>query len=185
MTAEVRRRDAARTKAAIFEAATYEFSHHGYSEAGVRKIAARAGVNSALVLRYFGSKEHLFEEVLRAALPVDILLTEERSAFGRRVAEVLTGPASDSAGVVTMSVFAAADPGARAVAVRLLEEIVIRTLADWLGAPDGEARAARITALCTGFVTYRRILPLKHLTGAFEAKAAAWLAQSLQAIVDA
>ena len=48
-------RDATRTRAAILHAAQQAFSTKGYLDTGVREITAAAGVNPALVSRYFGS----------------------------------------------------------------------------------------------------------------------------------
>nr|WP_263481024.1 TetR/AcrR family transcriptional regulator [Pseudosulfitobacter pseudonitzschiae] len=47
------------------DAAEQEFADHGYSGARMRDIAARAGVNPALIGYYNGSKGELFEEVIR------------------------------------------------------------------------------------------------------------------------
>jgi pSer/pThr/pTyr-binding forkhead associated (FHA) protein len=41
-------------------------------------------------------------------------------------------------------------------------------LAEWLGAPDGEARAAEILALTAGVVIYRIMLPLQPFAGRLE-----------------
>ena len=49
----------------ILDAAELEFADHGYSGARMRDIAARAGVNPALIGYYNGSKGALFEEVIR------------------------------------------------------------------------------------------------------------------------
>ena len=53
------------THAAIFQAAAVEFSDRGYDAAGVDRIAARAGVNKAMLYYHFGSKQALYVEVLR------------------------------------------------------------------------------------------------------------------------
>ena len=53
------------TKQRILEAATEEFSEHGYSGARVDRIAASAAANKALIYSYFGNKEKLFEAVLQ------------------------------------------------------------------------------------------------------------------------
>ena len=50
---------------AIFRAAAIEFSELGYDAAGVDRIAARAGVNKAMLYYHFGSKRALYVEVLR------------------------------------------------------------------------------------------------------------------------
>ena len=53
------------SQAAIFNAAAVEFSELGYDAAGVDRIAARAGVNKAMLYYHFGSKRALYIEVLR------------------------------------------------------------------------------------------------------------------------
>ncbi len=62
MTGEPRRRDSAATRQALRDAAVELFAERGYDRTTVRDIAARAGVNQALLFRYFGSKEALFVE---------------------------------------------------------------------------------------------------------------------------
>jgi TetR/AcrR family transcriptional regulator len=56
-----RLRDAARTRERILDAATAEFSAHGYAGARVASIAERAGVNQQLISYYFGGKQGLFD----------------------------------------------------------------------------------------------------------------------------
>jgi AcrR family transcriptional regulator len=53
------------THAAIFQAAALEFSDRGYDAAAVDRIAARAGVNKAMLYYHFGSKRALYIDVLR------------------------------------------------------------------------------------------------------------------------
>ena len=60
-------RDAARTQAAILEAATREFAEHGLGGARVDRIAARAKTNKRMLYYYFGSKDDLFLAVLECA----------------------------------------------------------------------------------------------------------------------
>ena len=61
-----RPRDADRTRLALLEAAQRLFSTRGYAATPVRDIAEEAGVNVALINRYFGSKEGLFLACLAA-----------------------------------------------------------------------------------------------------------------------
>lgn len=63
-----RRRDAGRTRRALLEAASQRFARDGYAATTVRDIADQAGVNVALINRYFTSKEGLFEACLTAAV---------------------------------------------------------------------------------------------------------------------
>jgi AcrR family transcriptional regulator len=59
-----RRRDAAGTRRLLLDAARRRFAADGYTAATVRDIATDAGVNVALINRYFTSKEGLFEACL-------------------------------------------------------------------------------------------------------------------------
>ncbi len=59
-----RRRDAVETRRLLLQAARHRFAVQGYAATTVREIADDAGVNAALISRYFESKEGLFEECL-------------------------------------------------------------------------------------------------------------------------
>jgi AcrR family transcriptional regulator len=57
-----RARDSAATRRALLTAARELFAAEGYAGTTVRAVADRAGVNQALLFRYFGNKEALFAE---------------------------------------------------------------------------------------------------------------------------
>ena len=59
------RSDGKATRETLLEAAEAEFAACGYEAASTRRICARAGVNVALVNRYFGSKENLYRVVAK------------------------------------------------------------------------------------------------------------------------
>jgi AcrR family transcriptional regulator len=71
-----------RTRAAILAAAQQLFAGHGYERTTVREIAARAKIDPALVMRYFGSKEELFARVAVFNLKLPDLSTADRSKVG-------------------------------------------------------------------------------------------------------
>lgn len=52
-------------KSRIIEVAKGLFTSHGIKDVSIRKIAEEAGINHALVIRYFGSKAELVTEILR------------------------------------------------------------------------------------------------------------------------
>jgi TetR/AcrR family transcriptional regulator len=60
-----RQRDPERTRKLILDAASTEFSLHGYAGARVRAIADRAGVNEQLISYYFDGKEGLYQALAR------------------------------------------------------------------------------------------------------------------------
>ncbi|MFK0255852.1 TetR family transcriptional regulator [Streptomyces sp. NPDC090445] len=57
----------ARTKAAILRAARERFAAQGYERTTIRAVAADAGIDPSMVMRYFGSKQGLFDAALAAA----------------------------------------------------------------------------------------------------------------------
>lgn len=57
--------DAETTRGALLEAAHTRFARQGYDATTLRQIAGDVGVDAALVIRYFGSKESLFIEVTK------------------------------------------------------------------------------------------------------------------------
>ncbi|WP_436535116.1 TetR family transcriptional regulator [Actinoplanes sp. HUAS TT8] len=60
----MRRRDSAATKQLLLDAARRRFATGGYAATFIRDIASDAGVNVALIARYFGNKEGLFRACL-------------------------------------------------------------------------------------------------------------------------
>jgi AcrR family transcriptional regulator len=68
-----RGRDAVITRRALIRAARRRFATDGYRATTVRQIAADAGVNVALINRYFVSKEGLFEACMtRTSVELDV-----------------------------------------------------------------------------------------------------------------
>jgi AcrR family transcriptional regulator len=61
-----RPRDAAASKAALFGAAQVLFGQKGFERTTVREIGEQAGVDAALIARYFGSKADLYVAVMAA-----------------------------------------------------------------------------------------------------------------------
>src|SRR6476619_5491930 len=61
-----------RTKAAILQAARVRLATHGYDRTTIRAVAADAGIDPSMVMRYFGNKAQLFD----AALDVDLRLPD-------------------------------------------------------------------------------------------------------------
>ena len=59
------RQDGVETREAILAAAEQEFADKGFELASAREICRRAGANSALLSRYFGSKDALYRIVAK------------------------------------------------------------------------------------------------------------------------
>ncbi|HSS87311.1 MAG TPA: TetR family transcriptional regulator, partial [Reyranella sp.] len=71
-----------RTRAAILKAAQELFSGQGYERTTVRDIAARAAIDPAMVMRYFGSKEALFARATAFDLRLPDLTVVARRRIG-------------------------------------------------------------------------------------------------------
>ncbi|MFC5834068.1 TetR family transcriptional regulator [Nonomuraea insulae] len=79
------RRSATETKAGILAAARERFAADGYDRATIRAIAADAGIDPAMVMRYFGNKERLFA----AASEFDLRLPDVRDLPRGEIAATL------------------------------------------------------------------------------------------------
>lgn len=180
----MKRRDAERTRQSILEAAQHIFSRRPYAEASVKDITSRAGANPALVSRYFGSKEKLFEAALAASLDPAPLMPATRSRFGEAVVAALVSPGPGRVNPLSMLIFAAAEAGLQEVALRLLRSSIVAPLAEWIGGADAEARAARVMVTASGFFTYRLLLPLPAMQGDLDQATRGWLVQAFQSAVD-
>lgn len=179
-----RGRDSMRTRAALLAAAQDAFATRGYAHAGIREIAAAAGVNVSLVQRYFGSKQKLFAEALADSLDTSHLFNGPRNEFGRRAVEYFLTEAQNKANPQPIMILAAADPSARAITMELLHSHVVEPLALLLGPQTAEARAARIAVLTGGLFLFWKLLPLRPFASGIDSATIRWMEAQLQAIVD-
>src|ERR1700749_2298693 len=88
-----RKRDAEATRTAILEAAKGHFAKSGYDGAFLRDIAADAGVDAALITRFFGGKDGLVQAALKDSFSPDAISQWSREGFARDVATMMAGHA--------------------------------------------------------------------------------------------
>ncbi len=155
-----RRRDAAATRAAILEAAKAQFARFGYDSATLRDIAAEAGADVALIKRYFGGKEGLFTDALRAAMSADRFKGLERATFARETAEIMAGDPhanEDRTQTFQFLLRAATSPTTAPLLNVAVQERFLAPIRDWLGGADAGARARVLAATYIGFLVERLI----------------------------
>ncbi len=83
------REGAERTRADILAAARTAFSEHGYQRTTIRAVAAAAGVDSALVHHYFGTKDALFLAAMQMPLNPEVIIAEAITGDPAEVGERL------------------------------------------------------------------------------------------------
>lgn len=158
-----RRRNLSDTRARILGAAKQRFSVSNYEQVGVRDIAADAGVDPALVNRYFGSKEKLFTEVitgvfdLNTHLPADLKVDE----LGQHLANNLMRPEDPNnkdCDPLHLLLCSAVSPHASPAISTTFHAEFVKPLAKLIGGPDANLRAALICSYAIGFLTMRLAL---------------------------
>jgi AcrR family transcriptional regulator len=161
------------TRDDVLAAAREAFSELGFEKATIRDIAARAGVDPALVMQFFASKHGLF--VAAMELPFDPAAV---------VAAVLDGPESDL-GVRMVATFlrmwddpdsgprmvgllrAAATQEAAAARLReLIEDQILGPVADRLAGADARLRVQLVGSQLVGLGFARYVLRLEPLASA-------------------
>jgi AcrR family transcriptional regulator len=157
------------TREAIAEAARRQFADLGYDRATMRGIAAEAGVDAALVVRFHGSKDALFREVM--ALPpataeaMARLVDGPRETVGRRFAEAVVGLLQDPRTrpiVLGRIRSAASHPDAAA----LVSEMVTRGVGGFVAAltdDEPELRAALCGSQVVGLALARQVVGVEPL----------------------
>lgn len=75
------------TKAAILAAAREHFARSGYQAATIRAIAASAGIDPSMVMRYYGNKEKLFAAAAEFDLQLPDLTKLRREEVGPALVE--------------------------------------------------------------------------------------------------
>ncbi len=161
------------TRADILAAATASFAESGYDRATIRAIAARAEVDPALVIHYFGSKEALFTEALQLPL-------QPGEVFARGIA---AGPEQLGATIVRTFLEAWEPPEMRVrlmamlrsaltndAAMGMIRDLLVREvfgpITAALGVPDAQLRATLVGSQFVGLAVMRYIGRLEPLASA-------------------
>jgi AcrR family transcriptional regulator len=187
---ETRKRNATATREAILASARKVFARSGYDGAGVREIAAGAGVTAMLVNRYFGNKERLFAEAIAAANATPTIATDvvlKSAAPGEAMARALV--AITRAGDTPLEGFlillnSASSSRAAEIGRAVIEAGHQKTVAGALHGRHVEQRAALILSLVAGFQMMRQSIGLGALAGADPKVLAKLLAPLFERLVE-
>ncbi|MFF3985129.1 TetR/AcrR family transcriptional regulator [Streptomyces sp. NPDC001797] len=168
-----RRRDAAATRRALLLAARTRFTQLGYDRTTLRDVAADAGVNLALIKRYFGSKEGLFKAALASTprfLGSDGEFPRDRAALAEALSRQLAAGAWAEFGEhpVLMLLRDSGDEQVAQLRRQALAEFGRQVLEASGGssAPDARLRAELLVALGVGVAVVRSAVGLRPLADA-------------------
>jgi len=160
-----RLRNAAATRNAMLAAARRHFARESYESVGLREIARDAGADPALVSRYFGSKEQLFQEALRGDKR-KMLEGISRDDLPGHLAALIMDEGSDcevtSANLdrVMILLRSASSPKASQIVRAAVHEDLLGPIARTIGGEEAELRAALCMAILMGNGTVRSALVL-------------------------
>jgi AcrR family transcriptional regulator len=167
--------DAPATRDRILAAAREEFSERGYDKTSVRGIAKTAGVDSALVHHYFGTKEQVFEAAVEvafspASLKVrDVVLEGPLDEVGERMTRVIFGlwenPVTRTP-LLAIVRSAVNNETAAAVFRRLVAAQLMRRIAGRIEAPDAELRTELAAAQLVGVAMMRYVIKIEPVASA-------------------
>jgi AcrR family transcriptional regulator len=190
-----RRRDAAGTRRLLVHAAGRRFATDGYAATTVRDIADDAGVNVALINRYFTSKEGLFAACLVGAVDdlgrtvaEDVTLAQ----IPRAIAGQLAGPhTAKHPNQLLLLLRSSGDPRAERIRLDILRSFAERlaSAGSWHpGHPDAEhlLLSAQIAlAAAFGIAVLRSSTALEPLASASEQDLVAPLGDLINALLPA
>ncbi|HEX4532697.1 MAG TPA: TetR family transcriptional regulator [Rhizomicrobium sp.] len=183
-----RRKCAQTTRAAILEAARTMFAARGYEQTGLRDIATSAGIDAAMICRYFGSKQELLAAVLEAQSNVSDILSGPREDIGRRMAEQLfsyDGGDNEMLAEMLVVLRAASSREAAPLLSRSIEENFLAPLRARLTGAQRSERAVLIGAYLLGTAVLRFVLKTGMEPAPSDARLMDMLTLTLQAAVDA
>jgi AcrR family transcriptional regulator len=182
-----RERCAASTRGIMLASARRRFLEESYENVGLRDIARDAGVDVALVGRYFGSKEQLFHEVLRGTCPewLDPAIRAEGLPAFLASMVLRTEEADDREDLDRLLIIlrSASSPQASELVRAAFREDVIEPVARLLPGPDAELRVSLAFSILTGTTVVRTFMGIEPLargdTDALEGKLTRLLEQAL------
>lgn len=169
----------------MLQAARRAFAQHGYDGVNLRDIAAQANCNVALVSRYFGGKEKLFQEAVSEGFNLGNISGTERQDFGRNLAHYILSKRQRGALEPLQALLrSTSNASASALMQDILETQFVAPLAEWIGGENAKLRAATIAAIIIGIATARDILESPSLTSPTIADITDTLAPLLQSLIE-
>ena len=148
-----RARDSEATKRAILDSARIHFAQDSYDRTGLREIAADAQIDPALIIRMFGSKDHLFEQALIEAVYPEIVF-EERANCGDRYMQAFGKSTTDELDHFVLLLRAANMPTMLPRLEEIISDHLMDPMMEWMGGEDARLRAKLVTIFICGLMIH-------------------------------
>lgn len=170
-----------RTKAAILVAARERFAADGYAKATIRAIAAQAGIDPSMVMRYYGSKEKLLAAAASFELELPDLTTIPPASWGDVLAHHLVArwERNDTL-VALLRVAATQDFAAERMRDLFAGQVTPLAAAVEPDPARARTRAGLLATQMLGLVLTRYVLELPPVVALTADELAAWLSPVLQ-----
>jgi AcrR family transcriptional regulator len=144
----------AAVKQAILAASRELFAVEGFEATGIRDIAAAAGVNPAIVIRHFGSKERLFVQAVDVSANWTAILDGPIEQLGTRIVRVMFRERRRGGLPIFGSVVRASGrPDIHDHLRRSIEELFARPLIERIPGLDADLRAHLAAAQMVGLMS--------------------------------
>ena len=174
------KRTSQETKAAILAAARERFGATGFQAATIRGIAADAGIDPSMVMRYFGSKDKLFAAAAEFDLRFPDLTELDRTAVGRSlVSHFLQRWEGDEALVILLR-----SSATNADAAQRMQQIFSTQLqplvATLVPASESHWRSALIATQILGMAWCRFVLQLPPVVKMSRTEIVDWIGPTIQ-----
>jgi AcrR family transcriptional regulator len=153
-----------RTEERILGAATRLFLTAGYERTTIRAVASAAGVDAALVMHYFESKQELFRRVIDAA-PVPEVSGAPGQAAEQILASLAGRLASEPAASLALLRSMLTSPQAASAASSAITRYQAQ-IARAIPGGDASLRAAIISAITLGVMVSRHLIKPDELASA-------------------
>lgn len=180
-------------KQRIIDAAREHFMRDGYEQATVRRVAADAGVDVAMVYYHFGNKEGLFNAAVldtpqHPLHQLALLLDEGTQDIGARlVRDVITRWDQGASFDPLLTVFRSAgvQPLARTLLHDSLAGPVAQRIATEFGVDDAELRVELVTVHLVGLAFARYQLRIEPMASAGIEDLVGWIGPTVQRYLTA
>lgn len=178
------RRSSEQTKAVILAAARDRFARSGFERATIRAIAADAGIDPSMVMRYFGNKNQLFAAAADFDLQIPDLSGVDRSEVGAGlVAHFMNRWERDEALIVLLRSSATNNDAAQRM-TEIFTRQLLPAVAE-INPDDPERRAALIATQTLGLALCRYVLQLPPIVAMTHEEIVAAVGPTVQRYLDA